>query len=260
LSPRHLTAISILTMLALLLISLAIPGFITADSRIIGGDNANIANHPWMASLRNAGGHTCGAVLTSGTRAVTAAHCGGGATSAYSILAGTSDRTVQTCASCALRNPLTNVVRHPNFSNNPSVGYPNDIAVLWFYNIAKNVNIDYIDMAMPSDGNFDGTSCVISGWGRQVTGGALPNTLQEGRMTVSSNAECIATWGANRIREDQLCAISSSVTVCGGDNGGPIVCDGKLAGVFSWGEANCSPNFPSVFARVSSYYDWINQN
>jgi len=247
-------------MLALLFIALAIPGLIQAeiDQRIVGGENANIANHPYQCSLRNVGTHTCGCVLISATRALTAAHCGGGATSSYSVLAGTSERTVQTCATCALRNPVTNVVRHPNFANNPAVGYPNDIAILWFYSIAKNTNIDYIEMATSSDGSFVGQSCVVTGWGRQTAGGTLPTTLQDGKMTVTSNADCIAVWGANRIRDDQLCAIESSTAVCGGDNGGPIVCGGKLAGIFSWGEANCSTAFPAVFARISSYVDWVN--
>ena len=50
-----------------------------ASGSVIGGSNANIANHPWVASLRNTATHVCGAVLIGNTRAVTAAHCGGSA-------------------------------------------------------------------------------------------------------------------------------------------------------------------------------------
>jgi len=45
---------------------------------IVGGSNANIANHPHQLSLRTSS-HICGASLMSATRAVTAAHCIGGA-------------------------------------------------------------------------------------------------------------------------------------------------------------------------------------
>jgi len=247
-------------MLALILLSLIIPDLSSADLKVVGGGNANIANHPWQVSLRNANSHTCGAVLISGTRAITAAHCGGSATSSYSVLAGTTDRTVQTCADCALRNPVTGFVRHPLFANNPSAGYPNDIAVIWFYNIAKNSNIDYVVMTMAGDGTMEGAVCSISGWGRTMAGGPLPTTLQQGMLTVIPNADCITTWGANRIRPEQMCAQGSTTSVCGGDNGGPLVCGGKLAGIWSWGEANCSPQYPSVFIRISSYYDWITEN
>jgi secreted trypsin-like serine protease len=245
---------------ALIFVCFALPAFAFAEKRIIGGTNANIADHPWQASLRNADVHTCGAVLISATRALTAAHCGGSATTAYSILAGTSERTVQTCATCALRKPVTAIVRHPSFSNNPSAGYPNDIAVIWFNSIATNVNIAYIDLAQATDGDFVDSVCTVTGWGRQEAGGSLPTTLQEASMTVISNITCMETWSSNRIRPEQLCAVDNDVAVCGGDNGGPLVCGGLLAGVFSWGEANCSPTFPSVFVRVSSYYDWIIEN
>jgi secreted trypsin-like serine protease len=233
------------------------------DMRVVGGSNANIANHPWQASLRINDNHACGAVLISATRALTAAHCGGGATNTYSILAGTSERTVTTCATCALRKPVTAFYRHPGFINNPSAGYPSDLATVWFYSIAINTNIAYADMARPSDGEFVNVNCVVSGWGRQAgqgSGSELPTTLQSATMTTISNTQCISVWGSNRIRPEQICAQTPGVSVCGGDQGGPLVCNGKLAGVYSWGEANCGPDFPAVFVRVSAYYDWIIEN
>jgi secreted trypsin-like serine protease len=228
-----------------------------ASGSVIGGSNANIANHPWVASLRNTATHVCGAVLIGNTRAVTAAHCGGSAVSAYAILAGTSERTVQTCATCALRNPVLSFVRHPDFANNPSVGYPNDVAVVGFYSIASNVNIKYSTLASADEGDFVGQECVVAGWGRQTAGGAIPTTLQEGKLTVISHEACQNTWGAARISDNQICARDDTVSVCGGDNGGPLVCADHLAGIFSWGEANCNPNFAAVFVRVSAYRDWI---
>jgi len=199
-------------------------------------------------------------VLISATRALTAAHCGGSATSAYSILAGTSERTVEVCATCALRNPIIAINRHPDFVNNPSAGYPNDIAVVSFYSIANNANIGYIELAQPHDGDYVGINCRVTGWGRQTSSGALQTTLQQGTMAVLTNDQCMTTWGATRITPNHICALHSTVSVCGGDNGGPLVCSGKLAGIFSWGEASCSPTYPAVFVRVSRYYDWIREN
>ena len=36
-----------------------------------------------------------------------------------------------------------------------------------------------------------------------------------------------------------------------------MVCHGVLAGVTSWGQASCGPNYPSVYTRVAFFRDWI---
>jgi len=232
----------------------------SAGTRVIGGENANIANHNYQASLRLNGAHNCGAILLSNTRAISAAHCAGSAVNAYSILAGTSDHAVQTCATCALRS-ITGIVRHPGFANNPAAGYPNDVAVLWFNSIATNANIGFIVLATEGDGNFTGSSCTITGWGlAQLDDIQLPDSLQRAAMTVISNDACTAVWGTARIREEHLCTQQTGITACVGDNGGPLVCDGLLTGIFSWGEAYCADQFPAVFVRISYQRDWILEN
>ncbi|XP_032452082.1 trypsin-2 [Nasonia vitripennis] len=44
------------------------------------------------------------------------------------------------------------------------------------------------------------------------------------------------------------------------DSGAPLVVDGKLAGVFSWGYKCQQPGFPSVFMKVAYYRNWIRRN
>ncbi|WAR15181.1 CTRL-like protein [Mya arenaria] len=48
-----------------------------------------------------------------------------------------------------------------------------------------------------------------------------------------------------------------------GDSGGPMVCyrgsTPVLAGVTSWGASGCGTNYPSVYARVSNYKEWLDQ-
>jgi len=247
-------------MRVLLLLCLALPAFgENFDSRVVGGSNANIANYPWQLSMRVSNSHSCGASLISGVKAVCAAHCGGGAIASYSVLAGTSDRTVTNCGTCALRS-LTSFPRHGSFVNNGNQGYPNDIAVLRFANIPTNGNTGYVTMAASNAGNYAGSSCTITGWGRTCGTCGIPNTLQQGTMTVLTNAACANSWSSAQINNGHVCVQANSVSACSGDSGGPLTCGSTLVGATSWGQAQCNPSFPSVYSRISFFRAWIDAN
>ena len=48
--------------------------------------------------------------------------------------------------------------------------------------------------------------------------------------------------------------------VCRGDSGGPLMTEDRvLVGVTSWGEDCAVDNFPGVCARVSEFFDWIQE-
>jgi len=243
-------------MRVLLLLCLVVPAF--CEQKVVGGSNTNIASHNHQVSMRASNSHSCGASLVSGTRAVCAAHCGGGALSSYSVLTGTSDRTITNCATCALRS-LTAFNRHSGYQ--AGGGYPNDIAVLHFSNIGTNANTGYITMAASGASNFAGSSGVITGWGRTNIGtsGGLPTILQAGTMTVMTNAACANVWGTS-INNGHICVTSPTVSSCNGDSGGPLVVSGVLAGATSWGNATCNPNQPSIYSRISFFRSWIDAN
>jgi len=241
----------------LILLGLVLPAMSREiTTHVVGGSNSNIANHPHQLSLRASNSHSCGASLISNTRAVTAAHCGGSAIGTYSLLGGTTDRTVTNCATCRLFNPNL-FTRHPNFVNNGNQGYPNDVAVLGFASQAYNANFNRIVMAQSSDGNYAGVACVITGWGRTSATSALPATLQQATMTALTNAACASSWSSAQINNGHICVSAPSSSACSGDSGGPLVCSGKLAGATSWGQAQCSPSYPSVYTRISYFYAWI---
>ena len=61
-----------------------------------------------------------------------------------------------------------------------------------------------------------------------------------------------------------LCAgtgVENQAGGCQGDSGGPFVCEegGKwvLRGAVSWGNSMCRTKYYTVFARISSFIEWI---
>lgn len=60
-----------------------------------------------------------------------------------------------------------------------------------------------------------------------------------------------------------LCAGSDdSITQgpCDGDAGGPLVVQGTVVGVFTWSGGCGAPEYPSVFANVFYFREFIDEN
>ena len=111
-----------------------------------------------------------------------------------------------------------------------------------------------------------GTQCFVSGWGTESSGAEdLPDTLKWVRvLTVDSN-ECNTAYSAyGGITDNMICASDEGKDSCQGDSGGPFVCmDGDnavITGVVSFGVGCADPSFPGVYAKVTSYLDWIKSN
>merc|ERR1712121_171468 len=122
---------------------------------IVGGYEADIADHPWQGSYRIFGSHSCGCVLGSTQWVVTAAHCGGG--SAYSVSFGSTDRTKGTVVN------IESATAHPSYGVGLGA-YPNDISVVKLASPVSGENIEAI--AMGRNRLNGGEEAIISGWGK----------------------------------------------------------------------------------------------
>ena len=92
----------------------------------------------------------------------------------------------------------------------------------------------------------------------------------EVEVNTITNEECESSSGDygsynDSITDNMLCAREEGggEDSCQGDSGGPLIIRGNNAsgdvqvGVVSWGISCASPDYPGVYARVSSQYEWI---
>ncbi|XP_046556116.1 fibrinolytic enzyme, isozyme C-like [Haliotis rubra] len=240
------------------------------STRIVGGSEAAQHSHPYIASLQRATlgifwSHSCGCSLIAPRWCLTAAHCVDGA-SASSLRVQLGEHSLSSTESGEQRIGVTRVVMHPGYNGN-AAGYPNDIALLELNSAASITNtVQLIDVS-PEGASYEGEDVIISGWGRTVGGGTLPDRLQEVTMQKISNAQCSSMWASvsgATINDQHICIYDSSqqASACNGDSGGPmIIRNGQsdvLIGVTSWGISTCGGDYPSVYTRVSEYIPWIN--
>lgn len=47
---------------------------------------------------------------------------------------------------------------------------------------------------------------------------------------------------------------------CGGDSGGPLICNGSVTGIVSFGVGCGIPDNNGFYTNVTSYLDWIRKN
>lgn len=61
------------------------------------------------------------------------------------------------------------------------------------------------------------------------------------------------------ITSDMMCAADPGQDSCQGDSGGPLMDreNNKLVGIVSWGVDCAHPDYPGVYAKISSQWPWI---
>ncbi|MGP4020083.1 S1 family peptidase [Saccharopolyspora sp. 5N708] len=217
--------------------------------KIIGGEDADIADHPFTVALVTPDGQQfCGGSLVAPTKVVTAAHCTVGSQPGdINVVSGRTEMSSQD----GTVSPVTDIWVHPEYTD-ATQGF--DVSVL---TLEAPVQETPIELATADDpGYAPDTEATILGWGNTSEGGQQSDHLQRAAVPVSSDETCQGAY-AEYNPDAMVCAglPEGGVDTCQGDSGGPMVVNNKLIGVTSWGEGCARPGKPGVYARVGSYYD-----
>ncbi|KAL1279184.1 hypothetical protein QQF64_025857 [Cirrhinus molitorella] len=142
------------------------------------------------------------------------------------------------------------VIQHPNFNLSTA---DNDIAL-----VQLSSSVTFSDYIKPV--------CLAAAGSVFAAGTAFPDILQEVMIPIVNNSACNNSYAEVKINitSNMICAAllnQGGKGACQGDSGGPMVSRKSSqwiqSGIVSFGEECADPIFPTVFARISQYQDWI---
>ncbi|KAA0701386.1 Suppressor of tumorigenicity 14 protein -like protein [Triplophysa tibetana] len=154
------------------------------------------------------------------------------------------------------------IINHPNYN---SVTFDFDIALVQLSSSLDFTNyVKPVCLAATGSVFAGGTETWVTGFGTLQSGGRPADTLQEVMIPIVNNINCKEAY-RGIITSNMICAGLLNVggkSSCQGDSGGPAVnTNGSRwiqSGIVNFGSERCDdPKYPSVFARVSQFQDWI---
>ncbi|KAH8394902.1 hypothetical protein KR222_009436, partial [Zaprionus bogoriensis] len=231
------------------------------QKRIVGGQETEVHQYPWVAMLLYGGRFYCAGSLLNDQFLLTASHCVYGfRKERISVRLLEHDRKMSHLQK--IDRKVAEVITHPKYN---ARNYDNDIAII---KLDEPVEFNEVlhPVCMPTPGrSFKGETGIVTGWGALKVGGPTSDTLQEVMVPILSQEECRKSRYGNKITDNMLCGgyDEGGKDSCQGDSGGPlhIVPNGtrehQIAGVVSWGEGCAKAGYPGVYARVNRYGTWI---
>ncbi|MFM2031853.1 MAG: hypothetical protein RLZZ297_618 [Chloroflexota bacterium] len=247
---------------------------VAAESRIVGGTYASMAEYPYQVLILF-NGYMCGGSLISTQYVLTAAHCTVDdfgeqfAASDFTVYAGLQNMAAlgkNTLNPYYQKRTVSAVITHWNY--NPSTMHM-DVALLRLSSpVMLTAGVKTVKLAVASRNDAlykPGTNATVSGWGAVSFEGNVSDKLREVTVPLVSPTSCKLSY-PGEITTSMLCAglKVGGKDSCQGDSGGPLVVKSGTTryqvGVVSWGSGCASPNLPGIYTNVKVVFDWIKKN
>lgn len=221
-------------------------------SQIINGVPATIEEAPYHVLFDMSG--DCGASWIGGRWVLTAAHCVEDDRQNGYVHAGITKVSEK---SDATRIPIKRYIVHPEYKTRDK-----DIALLELSRDITTPKARPIALVSPADASAGltatGRAARLTGWGLDANE-KFPDNLYklDAKIGSNDNQSWVLTFAG---------AVGGKLQgSCSGDSGGPLVVKDATgtfwlqAGVVNSGTGECGEN-PGFYARVSSFYSWIQEN
>ncbi|XP_049315293.1 trypsin I-P38-like [Bactrocera dorsalis] len=219
--------------------------------RIVDGSAVTQQRYPYYVRLHYYGEFSCGGSLVRNNAVLTAAHC----------VNGINMEELRVHAD-TINLGDTGVVRTIKYAVIPKeyvmakINYDYDVAVLILSSAIPSASVIPLDKSAVTAG----TSCLVIGHGYTKENGDLSEQLQEIHVPIMSREVCQHKYrGIRVITQSMMCAAErdNKHAPCKGDSGGPMICNGKQAGIVSWSVGCGRVEYPTVYTDVSKVYSFI---